>query len=67
MNLTNLTPFQKLNKFKCRTCKHPGQFHDGYRIVANQCMRTDCHCKELVPLDNLDYVEWLAEKRGLIK
>jgi hypothetical protein len=26
-----------------------------------------CDCSEYVPEDNLDYIEWLAEKKGLLK
>ena len=48
----------------CRTCKHLYIYH-----IENQkeaaCWLGDS-CKEFVPSDNLDYIEWLAEKRGLV-
>jgi len=56
---------------KCKKCTHVRLSHlEGRCIAANA---TDgeyllmCKCKEFVPSDNLDYIEWLAKKKGLIK
>lgn len=55
---------------ECRTCKHARYLHKELK----RCLLTYavtpkkyklCDCEEFVPLDNLDYVEWLAKKRGL--
>lgn len=40
------------DKCDCQRCE-PGTDHS-------------CNCEEFVPEDNLDYVEYLAEKRGLV-
>jgi hypothetical protein len=53
----------------CRKCKHIRLSH-----AAGKCIATigtiekmhRCGCKEFVPDDNLDYVEWLAKKKGLV-
>ena len=53
----------------CRKCKHIRLSHLRGKCIAT-CGTTEkmdiCKCKEFVPEDNLDYVEYLAEKRGLI-
>ena len=55
----------------CRDCKHIRLSHvEGSHCIAangNQEQFGLCQCKEFVPEDNLDYIEWLAKKRGLIK
>jgi hypothetical protein len=33
---------------------------------GTQSFLSDCECYEFVPPDNLDYIEWLAAKRGLV-
>jgi hypothetical protein len=35
--------------------------HDGFTILPHQCQ-----CKQWVPKDNLDRIEYLAEQRGLL-
>jgi hypothetical protein len=66
---------------KCRECKHDRYFHlleygaNGYkdelRATMGNCNyilsdRGFCNCGEWVPPDNLDYIELLAKRRGLI-
>jgi hypothetical protein len=54
----------------CRKCKHVRLSHLKGTCLAI-CGTTEefvlCGCEEFVPEDNLDYIEWLAKKRGLIK
>lgn len=54
----------------CRKCKHMRLSHieSGRCIAANGNTEqlTSCGCKEFMPEDNLDYIEWLAKKRKLI-
>jgi len=60
----------------CRECSHfkflhrfnnddPGLWRSGQNCDPQN--DHGCDCEEFVPEDNLDYVEWLAEKRGLLK
>ena len=57
---------------KCRECKHAryihGMAHNGGpcsdRFLSS--VKSVCKCIEFVPSDNLEYVEYLAKKRGLI-
>lgn len=54
----------------CRECGHFRFLHCEEQAWAGRCDPQNdygCDCKEYVPEDNLDYVEWLAEKRGLLK
>jgi hypothetical protein len=53
----------------CRTCKHErfGHYAGKCGAVRRWDGKCACKCKEFVPPDNLDYMEWLAKKRGLIK
>ena len=49
---------------RCRTCAHPNGYHD---VLGTQCMWiVDCNCKGFVTPNNLDYIEWLVKKRGLV-
>ena len=58
---------------KCRTCTHP--HHGGYCSIVyygynNDGSPTDpeyCECLEYIPADNLQYLEWVNEKRSLNK
>jgi hypothetical protein len=54
---------------RCRKCQHGHYNHIKSRCLAvigpEENLRI-CNCKEFVPSDNLDYIEWLAKKRGLI-
>jgi hypothetical protein len=62
----------------CRTCGHNKYWHQtaksSYGTPGGWCANYECgesvahmpYCREFVPEDNLDYVEWLAEKRNLI-
>ena len=56
----------------CRNCGHQRYSHalDAKCIDAATSHRLDediymCSCYEFIPLDNLDYIEYQAEKRGL--
>jgi hypothetical protein len=60
-----MTALEHLMLMRCRTCRHANGWHDG-GALDQSCLWTSCSCKEFVPSDNLDYVEWLAEKRGLV-
>jgi hypothetical protein len=63
----------------CRTCEHNQYWHETAEsssgTAGGWCAETRCgahinnlpYCTEFVPSDNLDYIEWLAEKRGLLK
>lgn len=54
----------------CRKCKHVRLSH----VESSHCIAalgtteqlSLCKCKEFVPEDNLDYIEWLAKKRNLV-
>jgi hypothetical protein len=52
---------------KCRTCTHSNGFHEGPDYNEQFCSFPTCECIEFIPADNLDYVEWLANKRGLLQ
>jgi hypothetical protein len=48
----------------CRNCGHVG-IHD---FDNDQCWAFNaCGCNSYVPFDNLEYLEWVAEKAGLFK
>lgn len=53
---------------RCGECNHPRfvHFNDKCMATFNNTLIL-CGCIEFVPLDNLDYVEWLAKKKGLIQ
>jgi hypothetical protein len=54
----------------CRECKHTRLGHTTGTCIAVEGTTEQmipCGCEEFVPEDNLDYIEWLAKKRGLIK
>jgi len=56
---------------KCRECNHMKMSHSYLGKKCNELLRTEspflCNCQEFVPSDNLDYVEWLAKKKGLVQ
>jgi hypothetical protein len=63
----------KLSK-TCRECSHQRYAHlsdekciDVGRVNEDRSVWYTCTCEGFVPEDNLDYIEWLAKKRGLIK
>lgn len=53
---------------KCRTCKHEKPMH--YRLYGMHqtppfpCNHTTCRCKEFLPTDNLEYLEYKNERCG---
>jgi hypothetical protein len=57
----------------CRNCSHPGWVHvKTYYYSCGRKPRNNndefysneiCPCKEFVPSDNLEYLEWCVEKR----
>ena len=56
----------------CGRCKHMHLSHieGGHCIAANGTNGEQlvmCKCKEYIPEDNLDFIEWLAQKKGIIK
>jgi predicted nucleic acid-binding Zn finger protein len=62
---------------KCRTCSHDLLYHlletgrSLDNILVGQCnyfinMQGFCNCSEFMSLDNLDYIELLAKRKGLI-
>lgn len=59
---------------RCRTCQHPKYIHlleqtDTHYILGacNEVVQGGfCNCNEWEPPDNLDYIELLAKKKGLI-
>lgn len=50
----------------CRTCNHERMLHLDTGCIYVTKLWERCNCKEFVPLDNLDYVEWLVKKRKLV-
>jgi hypothetical protein len=48
----------------CQSCKHKMGWHRDCGKNIGTCFK--CTCVEFVPTENLDYIEWLAEKRHLI-
>lgn len=60
---------------RCRNCQHPLVAHLGglpndSKVLVGQCNYVEsgfCMCQEYMPPDNLDYIELLAKRRGLIK
>jgi hypothetical protein len=65
------------NKKICRTCGHVQQRHwaspsllpeyqnccHAWRDGPNEDTNTLCTCKEYIPKDNLEFVEWTYEKQ----
>ena len=60
---------------KCRTCQHPllyhyvGQNKSTKKPIVGSCNKVQkgfCECTEFMPKDNLDYIELLAKRKGLI-
>lgn len=62
----------------CRECGHFRFLHEfkgigthvekGFAFTQACDPQNDhgCNCKEFMPEDNLDYIEWLAKKRNLV-
>lgn len=57
----------------CRDCGHFKFLHvPGFKGALGFDQHCDpqndhgCDCFEYIPEDNLDYIEWLAQKRGLV-
>lgn len=57
----------------CRTCKHSRFLHEGLSskhfcldsIITQNHEVQWCKCKEFIPADNLDYLEWkYTQKKG---
>lgn len=48
----------------CRNCNHKRGWHRDCGPKIDWCFK--CMCYEFVPSDNLDYIEWLAEKKHLV-
>ena len=64
---------EKIRKHEqvCFNCGHMQMAHlrtciDVDRKRSTADIWIACGCKEFMPSDNLDYVEWLANKRNLI-
>jgi hypothetical protein len=61
---------QKSNK-QCRNCKHRKIWHPKNKCIdltiINKYEFKCCKCKEFIPGDNLDYIEYLVKKRKLLK
>lgn len=54
---------------KCRICNHFSHSHNkiwGCGRPKSNPFSSVCQCQEYIPSDNLDYIEWLADKKGLI-
>jgi hypothetical protein len=74
INSNNIKFIEALRRgeHKCFKCKHPryehGIGHNGgsCAVRINIKFFNRCSCKEFVPSDNLDYIEYLAKKRGLL-
>lgn len=51
---------------RCRQCKHShGQEGQGcYTVMGSSVAFVICSCKEHVPEDNLEYLEYLYKKKG---
>jgi len=70
--------FGKWIEDECRECKHKRLFHlfnesgtSGEKYVHSNCnfvlaMGGFCACQEWMSNDNLDYIELLAKRKGLI-
>lgn len=60
---------EKLLAMRCLTCGHKHGWHsdDGDRCfqftTSNATIK--CNCTKFVPSDNLTWMEYIAEKRGL--
>jgi hypothetical protein len=60
----------------CANCQHEDWLHVKTYYWAcgrkprntsdRQHLSEICPCKEFIPSDNLDYIEWLAEKKHLV-
>lgn len=56
---------------KCRTCEHINMSHTFHRkqgicieaILTNKEVYKACDCKLFIPTDNLEYLEWAAERK----
>lgn len=64
---------------KCRECQHPRFMHiadipthDNFNTaIVSNCNDVSkgmgfCPCEEFMPTDNLDYIEFLAKRKGII-
>lgn len=71
-------PFDVWAYEKCRECSHNRMMHMSSlpltgksSVEMSQCNDTStnggfCNCSEFMPPDNLEYIELLAKKKGLI-
>lgn len=55
----------------CGDCHHTHLSHvEGSRCIASYGTDGEhllmCGCEEYIPEDNLDYIEWLAKKKGIL-
>lgn len=51
---------------RCRTCKHAhsqGSAAGCYDVIDASVAFVICHCKEHVPEDNLEYLEYILNKK----
>jgi hypothetical protein len=47
----------------CRNCGHVGL----HGFDGEQCWAfSTCGCNMYVPLDNLEYLEWVVDKKGIL-
>jgi hypothetical protein len=57
----------KYISLQCRDCHQQRFDHEDFSPTGNNTAKAFLNkCKEFVPPDNLDYIEWLAKKRGLV-
>ncbi|MGH7974740.1 MAG: hypothetical protein ACREBR_04395 [bacterium] len=51
---------------RCRECKHAHSQTEGagcYDVIGDSVAFVICQCKEHVPQDNLEYLEYLLKKK----
>jgi hypothetical protein len=54
---------------RCRECNHAHTQTGGagcYDVVGNSVAFVLCRCKEHVPTDNLEYLEYLSKKKEVL-
>ena len=52
-------------KSKCRICEHPIWKHHHAYIFACGIRSRECYCKQYIPSDNLEYLEWKYQRRNV--
>lgn len=50
--------------YSCRTCEHDHYLtlYNLESFIMTSCVNKTCICKEYVPSDNLEYIEWKYER-----